>query len=68
MKYINLTLFIPKLPHLGVGGHKIQFPVSLPYRCYIPNLVKIGSVPAKTLTYDTRLTPTLSKRSPELRW
>ena len=36
-KYINFTLFTPKLPILGGGGScNLQFYVSLPYICYIP--------------------------------
>ena len=54
------------------GSWNLQFLVSLPYRCYVPNLVKIGSVvlEKKMLTDDTRRrTPTHSNRSPEwLRW
>ena len=36
----NFILFTPKLSPLGVGGHEIyKF-----FRCYVPNLVKIGPV------------------------
>ena len=73
-KYINFTLFTPKLRYLPLGGGSwnLQFLVSLPYRCYIPNLVKIGPgvLEKKMLTHDPqRRTPTHSNRSPELlRW
>ena len=58
-KYINLTLFNPKITSPLDGGHEIynlQFLISLPYRCYIPNLVRIGPVVAeeKMLTHDGR--------------
>ena len=49
--------FTPKLPALGVGVMKITiFLVSLPFRCYIPNLAKIGSVvlEKKMLTNNAR--------------
>ena len=50
----------------GRGSWNLQFLVSLPYRCYIPNLVKIDTVVLrKMLTLDTRRrTPTHSNRSP----
>ena len=45
-KYINFTIFTPKLPPLWMGGHEIYNFLSLypTCRCYTPNLVKIGSV------------------------
>ena len=45
MKYNNFTLYTPQnyLP-LGWWVMKFTILVSLPYRCYIPNLVKIGPV------------------------
>ena len=49
----------------------LQFSVSLPYRCYIQNLVKIGkTMLKKILTQDGRQrTPNYSNMSPEwLRW
>ena len=71
----RFTFFTPNLTRLGIGkgggSWNLQFLVSLPYRCYIPNLVKIGSVVLeKKLTDDARRqTPTHSNRSPEwLRW
>ena len=41
---------------MGVGSSKLQISVSLLYRCYILNLVKIGSVvlEKKILTNDAR--------------
>ena len=36
--------FTPKLSPLGRGTLNLQFLVSLPYRNYVANLVKIGSV------------------------
>ena len=53
-KYINFTFFIPNLLPLGMGGGGQE--ISLPYRCYIPNLVKIGPVvlERKMLTDDGR--------------
>ena len=43
-KCINFKLFTPKLSPLMDGSGNLQFLVSLPYRCYIPNLVKFGPV------------------------
>ena len=45
--------------HFGWGSCNLQFLVSLPYRCYIPNLVKIGSVDLakKMLTDDDACQP-----------
>ena len=37
---------------LGWGPCDLQFLVSLPYRCYILNLVKIGPVVLKTMLTD----------------
>ena len=52
-KYINFTLFTPKLHPPWVGG-QLQFLLSLPDRCYIPNLERIGTVvlEKKILTHD----------------
>ena len=65
--------FYPQITSpLGEGSWNLQFLVSLPYRCYTPNLVKIGPVvlEKKMLTHDKRRrTPTHSSRSHEwLRW
>ena len=44
-KIHQFDTFNPKISsRLGGGSWNLQFLVSLPYRCYIPNLVKIGSV------------------------
>ena len=45
-KHQFYTFFTLKLPPLGMGGgsRNFQFPLFLPYRCYIPNVVKIGPV------------------------
>ena len=43
-KYINFTLFIPELSALGVRSWNLQFLVSLPYKCFIPNCVTMGHV------------------------
>ena len=53
----QFQLFTPKLPPLGDGGKRIYI-FSLPYRCYISNLVKIGPVALekKILTHDGRWT------------
>ena len=80
LRNTSILHFLPQnyLPW-GVGSWNLQFLVSLPYRCYIPNLVKIGSVVlekkmltdnGRRTTHDTRRrTPTHSNRSPEwLRW
>ena len=50
--------FTQKLSPLWIGGHGITIHVSLPYKCYIPNLVKIGPVvlEKKMLTDDGRRT------------
>ena len=74
-KYINFTLFTPKLPPLGVwGSWNLQFLVSLHY---ILNLVKIGQVflenkmltQERTTDDERRWTQTHSNRSAELlRW
>ena len=67
------NLFLPQnnLP-LGGGSWSLQFLLSLPYRCYIPNLEWIGPVvleEKKMLTTDDERTTTYSNRSPELfRW
>ena len=56
-KYSNSTLFTPKLiPLLGGGSLILRFLVSLPYRCHIPNLVKIGELvlDKKMYTHDER--------------
>ena len=53
------------------GSWNFQFLVSLPYRCHVPNLVKIDLVviEKKMITNDWRRTPTHSNGSPEwLRW
>ena len=67
-KYSNFTLFIPKLPPLWVpwGSWNLQFLVSLPYRCYIQNLVKIGPVvlEKKMLTHNERWTTHYDGRQP----
>ena len=49
--FLRNTPILPFLPQnylpLGWGGGRScnsQFLVSLPYRCYIPNLVKVGPV------------------------
>ena len=51
-KKIYFTLFTPKLPPLW----NLHFLVSLPQRCYTPNLIKFGSVNVvldkKMLTHD----------------
>ena len=71
--FLRSTSILPQnyLP-FGWGSWNLQFLVSLPYRCYIPNLVRIGPVVSeeKMLTHDgRRQTPTHSNRSPEwLRW
>ena len=73
-KYINLTIFTPKLLPLGVGLWKYNLScclclVSLPYRCYTPYLVKIVPVvlEKKMLTHDgRRRTATNSNRSTKL--
>ena len=45
--------FMPKLPLLGMEVMKFLFLFSLPYGCYIPNLIKIGPVVfEKMLTHD----------------
>ena len=49
---INFTLFTPELHPLGVGAQILQFLVSLPNRCYIPNLVKIGPVALEEMLRD----------------
>ena len=43
---------------MGLGSCNLQILVSLPHRCYIPNLVKIGPVvlEKKMLTHDARCT------------
>ena len=51
--------FPPKITSSwGSGSWNLQLPVSLPYRCYIPNLVKIGPVVLenKMLTHYGRQT------------
>ena len=40
-KYIHFTFFTPKLPPIGIRVVQLLF---LPYRCYIPNMVKICPV------------------------
>ena len=59
LKIHQFYTFYPKMKFLWGGGHEIyNFLVSLPYRCYIPNLVKIGPVvlEEKMLTQDARRT------------
>ena len=47
----------------------LQFLISLPYRCYIPNLVKIDPVVLEKKMLTHRWKPTCSNKSPEwLRW
>ena len=46
-KCINFKLFTPKLSPLMDGSGNLQFLVSLPYRCYIPNFVKFDPVVLK---------------------
>ena len=78
-KNSSILHFLPPnyLPFRWGGGvmkwrWKWNFLVSLPYRCYKLNLVKIGSLvlEKKMLTDDgRRRTPSHSNRSPEwLRW
>ena len=57
-KCINFKLFTPKLSPLMDGSGNLQFLVSLPYRCYIPNLVKFGPVVSEEemLMHDARRT------------
>ena len=51
-KASTFPIFTPKLPPLEMWG---QFLVSLPYKCFIPNLIKIGLVVLeKVLTQDGR--------------
>ena len=58
-KYLNFTLFTPKLPPLGVGVKKFIIYVSLPYIFYILNLVKISPVVLENmLTHGGRRTMT----------
>ena len=64
------TLITPKLSPLGVVWMpwNSQFPVSLPYRCKILNLLKISPV-VLNKTDEWRRTPNHSNRSSEwLRW
>ena len=41
---ISHILTPPPLPPLGLGVMQFKLLVSLPYRCYNPNLIKIGPV------------------------
>ena len=58
---------------MGGGSWNLQFLVPLPYRCYIPNLVKIGQIVLEKKTHVARRTtddgrprtPTHSNWSPE---
>ena len=51
----------PNTKLLPWGSWNLQFLVSLPYKCYIPNLVKIGPVVLeKMLIHDSQQTPTHS--------
>ena len=62
-KYINFSLFTPKLTPLWRGSWNLQFLASLPYRCNIPNVVQIGQavLKKKMLTQNGgRRTPTRS--------
>ena len=76
LRNTSILHFLPQnyLPlWMGVMKWNLQFLVSLPYRCYIQNLFKIGPVvlEEKVLTHDGwGLTPIHSNRSPELilRW
>ena len=71
-KYINFTLFTQKFSSGGGGSWNLQFLVSFPYICYIPNLVKIGPLVSeeKMLTDNRRRTTTdANPKSPGwLRW
>ena len=66
-QYIIFTLFTPKFPLFGVGwgSWHLQFLVSLTYRCYMLNLVKIGPVVIcqKMLTDDGRNTTHDARRT-----
>ena len=58
--------FYPKITSpLGGGSWNLQFLVSLPYRCYIPNLFKLGPVvlEQKMLTHDARRTTHVARRT-----
>ena len=60
--------FYPKITSpWGRGSWNLQFLVSLPYRCYIPNLVTIGPVvlEKKILTHDGRRTTDDDGRQPK---
>ena len=55
----------------GWGSWNLQFPVSFPYRCYIPNVVKISLVvlEKKMLTDNARRWMPTNSNSPEwLSW
>ena len=60
----NFTLFTSKLPPLWMGVMK--FIISLSYRCYTPNLLKIAPVvlDKKMLTHDGRRTTDDDGRQP----
>ena len=63
----SILTFYPKITSLwGSGSGNLQSLVSLPYRCYIPNLVKIDPVvlEKKMLTHDSRWTTDHDGRQP----
>ena len=64
---LQFYTFYPNITSpLGGGSWNLQFLVSLPYRCHIPNLVKIGPVvlEKKMLTHDGRRTTDDDGRQP----
>ena len=67
--FLRNTSFLPKnnLP-MEVGVMKLTISVSLLYRCYIPNLVKIGPVvlEKKMLTHDAHRTLHEEGRQPKI--
>ena len=68
---MHFYTFYPKITSpLGEGSWNLQFPVSLPYRCYVVLEKKMLTHDARRTTNDERRrTPTHSNRSPEwLRW
>ena len=71
-KYMNFTFFTLKLSPLSFrGSWNLQFYVSLIYRCYVVNLVKIGPLvfekkmdDARQKTNDWRRTTNEDRRQP----
>ena len=66
-KYINFTIFIQTYLPLDGRSWNLQFLISLPHKCHIPNLFYIGTAvhEKKIWTDDAWQTPTNSNRSPE---